>query len=163
MCTFLHHSSRYSIALNSIFTGYTLSPTFPNSLSSLQQMESMPSLVKNHYSQKNREAHLERALAFMTEANLDCPQNVCHPIICLRALYYGWLISLIWLMNQDEHQQQLKFPSETPGCSGLLWRLWRNLIPSDGEFHATRPSGVEPRSVASATCILVTGQRGCRV
>jgi len=36
------------------------------------------------------------------------------------------------------HQQQLQFPSETPGCSGRLWRLWRNLVPSDGESDATR-------------------------
>jgi len=35
-------------------------------------------------------------------------------------------------------QQQLNFPSDTLGCSGRLWRLWLNLIPSDGELHAAR-------------------------
>jgi len=40
-----------------------------------------------------------------------------------------------------KHQQQLYFPSETSGCSGRLCRLWRNLVPSDGESDAThRPS-----------------------
>jgi hypothetical protein len=34
------------------------------------------------------------------------------------------------------HQQQLQSRSETPGCSGWLWRLWRNLVPSDGESDA---------------------------
>jgi len=36
------------------------------------------------------------------------------------------------------HQQQLQFRSETPWCSGRLWRLWRNLVPSDAESNTTR-------------------------
>jgi len=39
MCKLLHHFSRYSIALNPIFPACTLSPTFPNFLSLLQQMD----------------------------------------------------------------------------------------------------------------------------
>jgi hypothetical protein len=35
------------------------------------------------------------------------------------------------------HQQQLLFPSETPGCSGRLWRLWRIGAPYDRESDAT--------------------------
>jgi len=35
MWNLLHHSSHYPIALNPIFTAYTLSPTFPNFLTSL--------------------------------------------------------------------------------------------------------------------------------
>jgi len=27
------------------------------------------------------------------------------------------------------------------GCSGRLWQVWRNLVPSDGELHATRLPG----------------------
>ena len=80
MCNFLQYFSCYSIALNVIFTTYTLSPTFPNFLSSLQQMEPMPSQVTNHYSQKNQEAHLERALAFKKAANRHFPPNVGLPI-----------------------------------------------------------------------------------
>jgi len=36
------------------------------------------------------------------------------------------------------HQQQPYFPTETHGCSGRLCWLWQNLVPSDGEIHATR-------------------------
>ena len=46
------------------------------------------------------------------------------------------------------HQQQPQFPSETPGCSGRLWRLWRNLVPSDGELHAARRPGDALRCIA---------------
>ena len=45
------------------------------------------------------------------------------------------------------HQQRPKFPSETPGCSGQLWRLWQNLVPSDGELHATRRPGDVSRCI----------------
>jgi len=45
MCILLLHFSHNSIALNLIFTAYTLSPTLPNCLSSLQQMEPTPSKV----------------------------------------------------------------------------------------------------------------------
>jgi len=66
----------------------------------------MPSQVRNHYSQKNQAAHLERALAFKKAADLHSPSNLCLPIICLHASYYGWLISPISLMNQDEDSNQ---------------------------------------------------------
>jgi len=69
--------------------------------------------------------------------------------------------------NRD-HQQQPKFPSETPACVGWLRQLWRNLVPSDGELQVTyRPSNGS-RCIASAKCILVPGSlqeclRGCGV
>jgi len=69
-------------------------------------MEPTPSQVRNHYSQRNQEVHLERALTFKKAANLDCPSNVCLPNINLRASYYGWLISLISSINQDEDSDQ---------------------------------------------------------
>ena len=40
-----------------------------------------------------------------------------------------------------EHQKQLYFPSESPWCSGWLCWLWRNLVPSDIELHASRRPG----------------------
>jgi len=80
MCKFLHHLSRYCIALHFIFPAFTLSPTFSNFRSSLQQMEPMPSQVRNHYSQKNQEAHLERVLTFRKAANLHCPSKDRLPI-----------------------------------------------------------------------------------
>jgi len=83
---FLHHSSRYCIALNLIFPAYTLSPTFYNFRSLLLQMEPTPSQVRNSYSQKSHEAHLERALAFQNAANLYCLSNVCLPSFSLYAL-----------------------------------------------------------------------------
>jgi len=51
-------------------------------------------------------------------------------------LISGWDLD----MNHpvEVHQQQLQLPSETPRCSGWLWRLWRNLVPSDGESKGTR-------------------------
>ena len=87
MCNFLVNFSHYSIALNLIFTAYTFSPTFPNFLSSLAQMEPTPSQVRNHYSQHHQEAHLERALAVKRAANLRCPSNVSLPNIFHHALY----------------------------------------------------------------------------
>jgi len=101
MCNFLHRYFCQSIALNLILTTYTLSPTFPNFLSSLQRMEPMPSLVRNHIAKQNQEGHLGRALAFEKAANLHCLSNVWLPIICLHALNCGWLLLLmhwwIWM------------------------------------------------------------------
>ena len=107
MCNFLLYVSHYSIALNLIFTAYTLSPTFPNCRSSLEQMEPTPSQVRNHYSQKNQEAHLVRALAFKTAAKHHFPSNVRLPFICLLASYCGWLISPVsWLKQDDDDTNQ---------------------------------------------------------
>jgi len=117
MCNFLLHLSCYSIALNLVFAAYTLSPTFPNCLSSLQQMEPMPSQVRNHYSLQKQEAHLERALAFKKAANLHFPSNVCHSIICLRASNSGWLISPIALFKQDDDTDQGISDGEIEGKS----------------------------------------------
>ena len=51
------------------------------------------------------------------------------------------------------HQRRPEFPSATPGCSGRLWRIWRNLVPSDGELHTTRRSGDGLRcTCTSLTC-----------
>jgi len=106
MCKFLRHLFRYCIALDLIFPAFTLSPTFSNFRSSLQQMELTPSQVRNHYSQQNQEAHLERPLAFKKAANLHSPSNVCIPIMCLCVWYCGWLISPISLKNQDDESDQ---------------------------------------------------------
>jgi len=106
MWKFLRHISRYCIALNLIFPAFTLYPILSNFRSSLQQMEPTPSQVKNHYSQKHQEAHLERALAFKKAANLHFPSKVCIPIICHCASYCGWLISLVSLMNHDDETDQ---------------------------------------------------------
>jgi len=65
--------------------------------------------------------------------------------------------------EEEDHQQQLQFPSETSGCSGRLRWLWRNFVPSDGKLHPTRRPGDGSRCIASAKCILVTGLRGCAV
>ena len=60
---------------------YILLSTFPNFTSS--NMEPMASQVRNHYSQKNQEDYLERALASALQktANLHCRSNVwtSHP------------------------------------------------------------------------------------
>jgi len=117
MCNFLHHLSRYSIAFNPIFTAYTLSPKFPNCLSSLQQTEPTPSQVRNHYSEKNQEAHLDRPLALKRASNLHFSSNVCRPIICPRASYCRWLISPISLMKQDDDTYQDIGEGESEGES----------------------------------------------
>jgi len=103
MCNILLHFSGYSIALNLIFTAYTFSPTFPNFLSSIPQMEPMPSLVRNHYSQKNQEAHLGRVLALKKAANLCCPSHAYLLIIWHRALRCRWLMSRIAFLRQDDN------------------------------------------------------------
>jgi hypothetical protein len=119
MLHFLHHFSHYSIALNLIFTAFTYSPTFPHIQSSLPQMEPMPSQVRNHYSQKNQEALLERALTFNNAANLRCPSYVCLWKICHCALCCWWLLSPISLLKPDDNPNQEisydKGKSEYPG------------------------------------------------
>jgi len=102
MCKFLHNLSLYCIALNFIFPANTLSPTFSNFRSSLQQMERTPIQVWNHYSPKNQDPHLTRSLAFKNAANRHVSSNVYLPIISLPASYCGRLISLISLMNDDD-------------------------------------------------------------
>jgi len=108
MCNLLLHCSCYSIALNLlVFAAYTLrSPRLPNCLSSLHQMEPTPSQVRNHYSQKNQEAHSERILPFKQVANLHCPSSVCHPVTCHRASYGRWPMSPSSLMKQDHDPDQ---------------------------------------------------------
>jgi len=105
-CKSLHHLSCHCIALYLIFPNYTLSPTFPNFESLLQQMEPAPNLVMNLYSQQKQEAHLERALTFMKAAHLDCPSNVFHPIICLLVSNCEWLTSQISVLNQNDKINQ---------------------------------------------------------
>jgi len=85
----VHHSSRCCIALIFISPANTQSPTLSNFRSSLKQKEPTPSQVRNHYSQKNQETHLESAIASKKAANHHCPSNVCLPIICLGASYCG--------------------------------------------------------------------------
>jgi hypothetical protein len=51
------------------------------------------------------------------------------------------------------HQQQPYFPSETPGCSSRLWWLWRSLVPSDREIHASCCPGNGSRWICTS-CIL---------
>ena len=103
---YLPHLSNYCIALKLIFPAFTLSPTFSNSRCWLQQMEPTTRQVRNHYSQKNHKAHLERVLAFKKAANLLCPSNVWLPNICLRASYCSCLISPISLIHQDDETDQ---------------------------------------------------------
>jgi len=69
-------------------------------------MEPTPSQVRNHYSQKKQEAHLDRALAFKKAANLHIPSNVCLQIICLRASYCDRPISLNSSIKQDDDTDQ---------------------------------------------------------
>ena len=121
LCNFLLHFSCYSIPLNLIFTAHTFSPTFHNFLSSLPQMEPTPSQVRNHHSQTNQEAHLQRALEFQNAANLHCPTNVCLPIIRHCALCCGWPISPISSLTRDDYPD-LEIgddDSEYPGESTL--------------------------------------------
>jgi len=106
VCNFLLHLSCYSIALNLLLTAYTLSPTFLNSLSLLLRMKPMPSQVRNHYSQKNQEAHLERAHAYKKAAHLRRQSNLCLAIIWHCALYCWWLVSTIELLTQDDNTGQ---------------------------------------------------------
>jgi len=78
------------------------------------------------------------------------PLHVCSIQYCLSTCVWGLADASVG------HQQQLYFPSETPRCSGRLWRLWRNLVPSDGESHAAcRPGDGSNCILASITLRLV--------
>jgi len=106
VCNLLHYFSRDSIALDLIFTSHTPCFSFRNCVSSLQHMEPTPSQVRNDYSQKNQKKQHERALAFNKAVNYHFPSNVCCPVMCLPTSPYRWLISLIWLMKQDDVTDQ---------------------------------------------------------
>jgi len=106
MCNFVYHFSSHSIAHNLIFTAHSLSPTFPNFLFSLQQMEPMPSHMRNPYSHMNHEAHLERALAFKIAANASCPSTVGLPNVCLDESYCGRLMSTISVLKEYDVTDQ---------------------------------------------------------
>jgi len=54
LCNSFAQFARYFVALNVIFTAYTLSATFHNFLSVFQQVQPMSSKVRNYYSQKNQ-------------------------------------------------------------------------------------------------------------
>ena len=56
----------------------------------------------------------------------------------------------LWEHSTELHQQQPWYPSETPGCSGLLWWLWLNLLPCDGELYATNCPGDESCCILSS-------------
>jgi len=58
-----------------------------------------PSQVRNHHSQINQEAHLERALAFTAAGNLQCLSNVSLPIICDLCIILGTTI-IVDILNQ---------------------------------------------------------------
>jgi hypothetical protein len=93
MFNLLDHFSCYCIAFNHMFTASTLSPTFPTCLSSLEQMEPMPSQVRNHYSQNNQEGHIEWAYAFKQATNLHFQWYHYVWMICLRVSCHRWGIS----------------------------------------------------------------------
>jgi hypothetical protein len=62
--------------------------------------------VRYHYSQKNQEAQLERALGVKEVANLHYPWNDFIPSICPHVLYCRRLIAPISLMNWNDKADQ---------------------------------------------------------
>jgi len=75
-CYFIALFSHYSTKHHTVFTLTYFCRHFPTSSSS--NMEPTASQVRNHYSQKNPEAHLERALAraLKQTANVHCRSNL---------------------------------------------------------------------------------------
>jgi len=136
MCNVLLHFSRYSIALNPIFTAYTFSPIFPNFLSSLSQMKPTSSQVRNHYLQKNQETNLERALAFKKGANCHCPSNVCLPLNIVHCvpddncprLYYWSRMTTPIRSSVITKVKTLESPPSCPTSKKAIWitnrRCW---------------------------------------
>jgi len=67
----------------------------------------------------------------------------------------------------QHHHQRPWFPSETPVCSGRLWWLWRNLVPSDREVKTTRRVAYVPPLrcgdvyASSERHVCYTLRRGC--
>jgi len=89
-------------------------------------MEPRSRQVRNHNSQRNREAHQERELTFNKATNHHCQWNVCHPTIRLIYSWYWWLIFLIWLVNKKEDKDQEIGEDEGEDT-------WEAIIPSDIE------------------------------
>jgi len=75
-CYFVALFSHYSTKHHTIFTHLYF--CLHSLTSSSSNMEAMASQVRNHYSQKNHEAHLERALAraLKQTANHRCGSNI---------------------------------------------------------------------------------------
>jgi len=68
----------------------------------------MPSKLRNTYSHKNHEVHLEWPLAFKRAAKLHCPSNICLPFICHHASYCIWPRSLnSELKHEDDTDQEI--------------------------------------------------------
>jgi len=123
-----------------LFCGtYSLSPSFPNYLTSFQQMEPTPSQVRNYYSKKNQQAHLEGglALAFNKTVNFNCPSNVWLPALSLYPLNSRWLMSLILLMKKDDGTHQEEIENEESEDTGD-WTLSSNITVDnlDSQWHS---------------------------
>jgi len=77
--------------------------------------------------------------------------------------YFSKLLTIIYHTDNQQllHQQQPYFPSETPGCSGRLWRLWRNLVPSDCESDVTRRPSDGSRCIPPMRQLLYHASYSC--
>jgi len=82
-----------------------------------------------------------------------------YPVICLMAILSALSTAVWWLKYIDFgmskqpvslHPRELWFPSQTCGCSRRIWRLWENLVPCDGEFHASHRTGARSRCILSS-------------
>jgi len=87
-------------------------------------MEPTASQVRNHYSQKNQEAHLERALARASQqtANLHCRSNVwtSHPT-------FEYTVGDSYISNNcGFHQKHPGVPDSSDGSDGTLYPLTEN-------------------------------------
>jgi len=91
-------------------------------------MEPMASLVRNHYSQKNQEAHLERALAraLQKTANFHSQSNVWTPTQPLCIVLKITIVRAMILMQEDDDDTDRETSDddiEAPRESTLSWNI----------------------------------------
>ena len=111
-------------------------------------MEPMPSQVRNHHSQNNQEAHLERALAFQKAAIHHGPSNVWLPIICLASSYCRWQMSPFLFLIKRLLMTKVRTPG-SPWYHSPLETIWINSRTSDISASCARTSHYKQQAFIS--------------
>jgi hypothetical protein len=145
MCKFLHQLSRYCILHNLIFPALTLSLTLSNFRSLLQQMEPTPSQVRNHYSRKNQEACLERALTSRNQPIIVVHQKFAFQLSAfLNRIADDWYLRFQYYVRMTRPMRTLVLTTvwtmESPSChptsKNTMWIIYRR------SFIAVRHAGI---------------------
>jgi len=158
-----YHSRKISLILHHMFAKCLIALSFSTSLGSWQEycicIQLVVAIVWHHHKTLLKPVPdvwlslFGKFVCWMNHAfSLDSDPAMSSRSTRTRARTNEWDVTAQHAVSchYDElHQQKLKFSLETPGGSGRLWRLWRNLVPWDGELYATRHPGDGSRCIHS--------------